>query len=94
MLAKRCRKTSRRMLYTRLAMPILIVARAIPTVRMNNRILSFWAVKTCSTRERTMDLSAFARRVRGDIGRPGGFLRWIRLTNPFASRKASLALDR
>ena len=41
-----------------------------------------------------LDFSALARRVVSDIGRPFGFLRWMRLTKPFFSRFASLAADR
>jgi hypothetical protein len=69
-------------------MPIFIVALAMPTVRMKRSILSFCTAKTCSTRERTLDLSALACRVVSGVGRPGGFLRWMRLTKPFFARKS------
>jgi hypothetical protein len=63
-------------------------------VRMKRSILSFCAAKTCSTRERTFDFSALARRVVSGIGPSGGSLRWMRLTKPFFARKSSLALER
>ena len=39
-----------------------------------------------------MDLSALARRVVSGIGRPGGFLRWMRLTKPFLARNVLVGL--
>src|SRR6516225_5250497 len=45
-----------------LAMPIFIVALAMPTVRMKRPILSFCTAKTCSTWARTFDFSALACR--------------------------------
>ena len=75
-------------------MPILVFARAMPTVRMKRSILSFCTAKTCSTPERTLDLSALARRVVSGIGRRGSLLRWMRLTKPFLSRNASFAFER
>jgi hypothetical protein len=57
------RKIKRLMLYTRLAIPILVVARAIPIVLMNSAIRSFCSANTCSTRERIFDFAWLARRV-------------------------------
>jgi hypothetical protein len=57
-------------------MPIFTVARVMPIVLTNNCIRSFWAAKTCSTRERIFDLAALARRVASGMGLPLGFLRW------------------
>ena len=65
------------MLRVRLARPILVLARAIPMVRMNRPIGPFCRAKTCSTAERTADLRALAGAVRHGIGLPLGFLRWI-----------------
>ena len=56
------------MLKTRLARPILVLARAMPMVRMNKPIGPFCRAKTCSTAERTADLRALARAVRRGIG--------------------------
>ena len=81
------------MLYARLAMPIFVVARAMPMVRMNRPMRLFCSAKTCSTRERTFDFRLLARRVVSGIGRPFGFLRWTRLAKPFLSMKVSLATD-
>ena len=75
-------------------MPIFVVALAMPIVRMKRSIVSFCTAKTCSTRERTLDLSALVRCVVFGIARPGGFLRWMRLTKPFFARKSSLAYER
>jgi hypothetical protein len=44
----RCSQSRRRMLWTRLASPILVVARARPMVRTNSPILAFCSAKTCS----------------------------------------------
>ena len=56
-------------------MPIFVVARAIPMVRMNRSIRSFCAANTCSTRARIFDLALLARRIAPGIARPLGFLR-------------------
>ena len=56
--------------------------------------LSFCSANTCSTPERTLDLSALAGRVVSGIGRPGGFLRWMRLTKLFFSKNSSFAFER
>ena len=42
-----------------------------------------WA-KTCSTFARSFDLRPLAFAVRAGIGRPRGFLRWMRLSGPFS----------
>ena len=63
-------QTIRCILYSRLARPILVVARARPMVRMNRPIGPFWRAKTCSTAARTADLRALARAVRRGIGLP------------------------
>ena len=44
----RSSQSRRRMLWTRLARPILVVARARPMVRTNRPILAFCSAKTCS----------------------------------------------
>jgi hypothetical protein len=49
---------------------------------------------TCSTAARTADLRALARRVRSAIGRPFGFLRWMRETRPRPARSASFFAER
>ena len=66
-------QTIRCILYSRLARPILVVARARPMVRMNRPIGPFCRAKTCSTAERTADLRALAWAVRRGIGLPPAF---------------------
>src|ERR1700739_4036316 len=51
-------------------MPILVVARAIPIVLMNNPIRSFCSANTCSTRTRIFDFALLARRIVSGIARP------------------------
>ena len=46
-------------------MPIFVVARAIPMVRMNRSIRSFCAANTCSTRARIFDLVLLHERLIG-----------------------------
>ena len=75
-------------------MPILVLALAMPTVRTKRPILAFCSAKTCSTRDRIFDFALLALRVTAGIGRPLGFLRWIRLVKPCLSRKASFAAER
>src|SRR5262249_48795078 len=75
-------------------MPILVVARAIPIVLMNNLIRSFCSANTCSTRARIFDFALLARCIVSGIARPFGFLRWMWLTKPFLVRNVSLAGDR
>lgn len=74
-------------------MPILVFALAMPIVRTNRPILAFSA-KTCSARERIFDFALLVRRVASGIGLPFDFLRWMLLTKPFLSRKASLTAER
>ncbi len=68
----------------RFAILIFILARAMPIVRIKRPILSFCSAKTCSTRERTIDL-----RVRWRDGRrresvdPSTSCDGMRLTKPF-----------
>src|SRR5262245_13413543 len=75
-------------------MSILVVARAIPIVLMNNLIRSFCSANTCSTRARIFDFALLARCIVSGIARPFGFLRWMWLTKPFLVRNVSLAADR
>ena len=82
------------MLWTRLARPILVVARARPMVRTNRPILAFCSAKTCSMWARTADFLAFARAVRSGIGRPAGFLRWMWLTSIRWRKRSSFFLER
>ena len=71
----RSSQSRRRMLWTRLARPILVVARAKPMVRTNRPILAFCSAKTCSTWRRAPPTSvAFARAMRSGIGRRCGLL--------------------
>ena len=63
-------------------------------VRMKRPILSFCSAKTCSMRDRTADLRPLVRRIGVGIGRPMGFLRWIRLVKPLRARNASFFLER
>lgn len=83
-------KISRCMLNARLASVILASARARPIVRTYRPIFAFWCANTCSTRARTLDLVALPRRTFSGIGRPLGFLRWMRLTRPCAFNQRSL----
>ena len=87
-------QTIRCMLKTRLARPTLVLARAMPMVRMNRPIGPFCRAKTCSTVERTADLRALARAVRRGIGLPCGFLRWICERIRRSARYFSLAFER
>ena len=57
-------------------------ARAIPIVRTTSPIGPFWRAKTCSMAARTFDLALFARATLIGMGRPGGFLRWMRERRP------------
>ena len=89
------RKNSNRLkLETGLAMPIFVVARAMPMVLTNSSMRSFCSAKTCSTRARIFDLAALARRIAPGMGLPLGFLRWTWDRKPFLSMKASLAAER
>ena len=63
-----------------LASVIAALALAMPIVRTKMPMGPFWQVKTCSTRDRTADLAAFALRIFSGMGRPFGFLRWMRLS--------------
>ena len=90
----RCSQSRRRMLVTRLASPILVVARARPMVRTNRPILAFCSTTTCSTCARRADFLAFARAVRSGIGRPAGFLRWMWLFIIRWRRSPSFLLER
>ena len=73
------------MLNAMLASVTAALARAMPIVRIVRPMHAFWWAKTCSTFERTPDLRPLARRVReGIIGRPCGFLRWMRLVMPWS----------
>jgi hypothetical protein len=56
------------MFWTRLAKPILVVARARPMVRMKRPIGPFCWAKTCSTAARTLDFRPLARAVCRGIG--------------------------
>ena len=84
-------QTGRRMVKARLARPILVLARALPTVRMTNPMMPFWWAKGCSTAHRILDLAALAREVFLAIGLPGGLRRWMQLRFPRLARYASLA---
>ena len=75
-------------------MPIFVLALAMPIVRTNGPNPTFCSAKTCSTRDRILDFALLALRVASGIGRPLGFLQWIRLTKPCLSRKISLAVKR
>ena len=70
------------------------LARAIPIIRILSPMRSFRWAKTCSTFARTADLRPSALAVRLPIGRPRGFLRWMRLVMPFASSQSSFRLER
>jgi len=50
--------------------------------------------KDVSTLTRIFDLAQLAARRASDRALPVGFLRWIRLTRPWAASRASLVLDR
>jgi hypothetical protein len=65
----------------------------MPMVRMNNPIRSFYSAKTCSTRERTVDLIALAPRMACGMSRPLGFLGRMWDRRPFFSMNASLAAE-
>ena len=82
------------MLQARLARPILVVARAMPMVRMNTAIGPFWRANTRSTAERTADLAAFARDVRAGIARPCGFLPWMHERMPLSASHVSFFSER
>ena len=74
--------------------PIFTRGRAKLMVRTTAPISPFYCAKTCSTLDRTADSCALARRVRLGIGRPFGFLRWMRETRPRASSIASFFAER
>ena len=61
---------------------------------MTSAIGPFWRAKTCSTWARTSDFAALARETCFGIGLPCGFLRWMRLLKPLASRWASFFAER
>jgi hypothetical protein len=77
-----------------LAVQIVIVARAIPTVRMNEPVRSFCSANTCSKRERFVEFALLARRIALGIEPPFCFLQWIWLTKPLLAGRVSLAVDR
>lgn len=58
-------------------MPILVVARAIPMVRMKSFICAFCRAKTCSTKARIFERRPLARDVVSLIGRAFGFFWWM-----------------
>src|SRR5262245_38688086 len=62
-----------------LATVMTACARARPMVRTNRPIRSFCSAKTCSTRARTVDFAALARRMASGIGFPIGFFDAARL---------------
>ena len=70
------------MLNAMLAIVTAALARASPMGMVMPMRAFCWA-KTGSTFERTVDLTALARLVRFGIGRPRGFLRWMRLVIPW-----------
>jgi len=61
---------------------------------MNSPICAFCYAKAYSTLARILDLARLAARSASDRGLPFGFLRWIRLTRPWAAGQASLVFDR
>jgi len=77
------------MLSARSARLIFTRALAMPMVRSSQPIGPFCRAKMSSTAECTADLRVSAWRVRAAIGRPAGFLRWIRATRPRSARQAS-----
>ncbi len=82
----RMSQVARFMLWTRLASPIVTVARAMPIVLTTSAIGPFWRANTCSTVARTLDLAPLAREMLTGIGLPGGFLRWICERRPLPAR--------
>ena len=70
-----------------------VCARGRPIVRTHNPTCTFCWANTCSTRARTTDLRTLARATCRGIGRPGGFLRWFRKTQPMLASQASLACE-
>ena len=85
---------NRPMLYAMFAIVIAALARASPTVRIVSPIRAFWWAKTCSTFARSFDLRPLAFAVRAGIGRPRGFLRWMRLFSPFSFSHFSFSAER
>ncbi len=85
---------NRPMLYVMFAIVTAALARASPTVRIVSPIRAFWWAKTCSTLARSFDLRPLAFAVRAGIGRPRGFLRWMRLSGPFSFSHFSFSAER
>jgi hypothetical protein len=75
-------------------MPILMVARAMPMVRMTSRIRCFWPANTCSTWVRILERLLLALAVRSGSERPGLRRWWMWLLNMPSARNASFFLER
>lgn len=81
------------MLQTMLASVIAASARSRPMDRIVSRMRAFWCAKTCSIFKPGADLAALARPVRFGIGRPRGFLRWMRLFMEISVSQAPFSAD-
>ncbi len=77
-----------------LAVPILVLARAIPIVLMKSAMRCFWSAKTCSTPDLGLDRALLARRFASGIGLPGGLRKWTFETSPALAIFFSFFLDR
>ena len=75
-------------------MPIMVLARAMPIVLMNNPIWSLIVAKGCSTNARTLERLPLAFEARSDIGLPLGFFVWMWEKKPLLNNQASFFLER